>query len=81
MKTMVKSERMPAEAKFTWKRVRNSMKVAEWYWTATFVLMMLAGGAENVIMTMVGVALLAHATLHRLKVEKRKEKKDAGAGK
>lgn len=81
MKTTVLSNAQAVGLRWALKRVRNSMKVAEWYWTATFVLMMLAGGAENVIMTMVGVAMLAHATLHRLKVEKRKEKKDAGAGK
>lgn len=71
MKTMVKSERMPVEAKFTWKRVRNSMKVAECYWTGAFLFMMLAGCAENVLLTMMGVVLMAHATLHRLKVEKK----------
>lgn len=74
MKTTVLSNAQAVGLRLVLKRVRNSMKVAEWYWTATFVLMMLAGGAENVIMTMVGVALLAHATLHRLKVEKRKER-------
>lgn len=78
MKTTVLSNARAVGLRWVLKRVRNSMKVAEWYWTATFVLMMLAGGAENVIMTMVGVAMLAHATLHRLKVEKRKEKKDNG---
>lgn len=74
MKTTVLSNAQAVGLRWVLKRVRNSMKVAEWYWTATFVLMMLAGGAENVIMTMVGVAMLAHATLHRLKVEKRKER-------
>lgn len=81
MKTTVLSNAQAVGLRWVLKRVRNSMKVAELYWTATFVLMMLAGGAENVIMTMVGVAMLAHATLHRLKVEKRKERRDAGADK
>lgn len=81
MKTTVLSNAQAVGLRWVLKRVRNSIKVAEWYWTATFVFMMLAGGAENVILTMLGVTLMAHATLHRLKVEKRKEKKDAGTGK
>lgn len=81
MKTTVLSNAQAVGLRWVLKRVRNSIKVAESYWTATFVFMMLAGGAENVILTMLGVTLMAHATLHRLKVEKRKEKKDAGAGK
>jgi hypothetical protein len=74
MKTMVKCDGMPVEAKITVKRVKSSTKVAEWYWTGAFLFMMLAGCAENVLLTMMGVVLMAHATLHRLKVEKRKER-------
>lgn len=74
MKTMVLTKTRAIGLRWALRRVRNSMKVAEWYWTAAFVFMMLAGGAENVIIPMIGVVLLAHATLHRLKVEKRKER-------
>ena len=74
MKTTVKSHVMPAEAKMTWKKVRNSAKVAEYYWSGAFCLMMIAGCSENVILAMIGVAVLAHATLHRMKVEKKNKK-------
>lgn len=58
----------------TWKKVRNSAKVAEYYWSGAFCLMMIAGCSENVILAMIGVAVLAHATLHRMKVEKKNKK-------
>ena len=74
MKTMEKVCHAPVEAKLTWKKVRNSTKVAEWYWGAALMLVMLAGSAENIGLTMVGVALLASATLHRMKVEKKNKK-------
>ena len=72
MKTTEKVCHAPVEAKLTWKRIRNSAKVAEWYWGASFILMMIAGSTESIGLTMVSVALLASATLHRLKVEKKK---------
>lgn len=81
MKTMVKCDGMPVEAKITIKRVKSSTKVAEWLQGAAFVFMLVAGCTECILLTMVGVAMLAQTTLHRLKVEKRKEKKDAGAAK
>lgn len=71
MKTMVKCDGMPVEAKYTWKRVRNSTKVAEWLQGAAFVFMLAAGCTESILLTMVGVAMLAQTTLHRLKVEKK----------
>lgn len=71
MKTIAKSCQLSAEAKTTVKRVRESVKVAEWYWNTAFVLMCLAGCSENVVLAMIGVALLASATLHRLKVERK----------
>lgn len=74
MKTTVKSHAMPVEAKMTWKRLRSSAKVAEMYWGASFTLMMIAGSAESIMLTMAGVALLASATLHRLKVEKKNKR-------
>lgn len=70
MKAITRLLQKPVEATVTWKKIKRSAKVAEWYWNAAFVFLFLAGCGENVMLTMVSVALLASATLHRLKVEK-----------
>ena len=72
MKAITRLLQKPVEATVTWKKIKKSAKVAEWYWNVTFVFFFLAGCGESVMLTMVSVALLASATLHRLNVERRK---------
>lgn len=69
MKTVVRRRGMSLLMTLALRRVKKSVKVAEYLWNAAFVFLVMCATSESITLLFASIALLMAATRHRKQVE------------